>query len=440
MALGIGYGLPFVAQHGANPYKTQWAAAREGAKGAGATVEDENAGVGSCLVSRGQDVYTDGLPSTPSLLIVPQFYKDGNLYQDVPPFVAEDSTMRFTVSRNTTATRVNSSGLIESVASGVPRIDWLGQSCPGLLVEASGQNQALWSRDLSVSGTWAASGITAVRNAVGADGTASGATTLTATAASATITQNISHASQSRIFSAFMRRVSGTGQIQLTTNGGTNWQTVTLTTAFAPFNSGAQTVASGQVGIRMIASGDVIEVDFTQAEVGPIATSPIPTTSGAVSRAADSISASGALVSGLIGQTEGTMYAEVDISKINTNSILSLNDGTGTNRFIIQFFSSTVLLADIRVAGVNANFSVTIPAIPANGGIYKVALGYKANDYCFALNGTTYASTSSRGVPATTQINLGNYLSGLQLNDRIRAAALYTTRLSNDQLAELTRL
>ena len=126
MALGIGYGLPFVAQHGANPYKTQWAAAREGAKGAGASVEDENAGTGSCLVARGQDVYTDGLPFTPSLLIVPQFYKEGNLYQDVPPFVAEDSTMRFTVSRNTTATRVNSSGLIESVASGVPRIDWLG--------------------------------------------------------------------------------------------------------------------------------------------------------------------------------------------------------------------------------------------------------------------------------------------------------------------------
>ena len=46
----------------------------------------------------------------------------------------------FSVSRNTTATRVNSSGLIESVASGVPRIDWLGQSCPALLVEASGQN------------------------------------------------------------------------------------------------------------------------------------------------------------------------------------------------------------------------------------------------------------------------------------------------------------
>jgi len=347
----------------------------------------------------------------------------------------------FSVSRNTTATRVNSSGLIESVASGVPRIDWLGQSCPALLVEASGQNQALWSRDLSVSGTWAASGITAVRNAVGADGAASGATTLTSTAASATITQNISHASQSRIFSAYMRRVSGTGQIQLTTNGGTNWQTVTLTSAFAPFNSGAQTVASGQVGIRMIASGDVIEVDFTQAEIGPVATSPITTTSGAVSRAADVISASGALVSGLIGQTEGTMYAEVDVARFTQNSIISISDGTVNNRIQIGFQSTTQLYAIISVIGANNNLVSTIPAVPSTGGVYKIALAYKENDYCFAINGTTAASTASRLVPSCNKINLGSIFNDTgQLNDRIRAAALYTTRLSNAQLAELTRL
>jgi hypothetical protein len=440
MALGIGYGLPFVAQHGTNPYKTQWAAAREGAKGAGASVEDENAGTGSCLVARGQDVYTDGLPSTPSLLIVPQFYKDGNLYQDVPPFVAEDTTMRFTVSRNTTATRVNSSGLIESVASGVPRIDWLGQSCPGLLVEASGQNQALWSRDLSVSGTWAASGITAVRNAVGADGTASGATTLTATAASATITQNISHASQSRIFSAYMRRVSGTGQIQLTTNGGTNWQTVTLTSAFAPFNSGAQTVASGQVGIRMIASGDVIEVDFTQAEVGPIATSPIPTTTGAVSRAADVISASGALVSGLIGQTEGTMYCEFEATNnSSTRRIFTISDNTTSNR-IMLIYNAGEYRAQINSTSVSlGNFT---------SGFHKIAFAYQQD----GVSGNLFASIDGGAVVSGTSptfptglsfTTIGKHESSLStesFNARIRADALYTTRLSNDQLAELTRL
>jgi len=444
MALGIGYGLPFVAQHGTNPYKTQWAAAREGAKGAGATVEDENAGAGSCLVSRGQDVYTDGLPSTPSLLIVPQFYKEGNLYQDVPPFVAEDSTMRFTVSRNTTATRVNSSGLIESVASGVPRIDWLGQSCPALLVEASGQNQALWSRDLSVSGTWAASGITAVRNAVGADGAASGATTLTSTAASATITQNISHASQSRIFSAYMRRVSGTGQIQLTTNGGTNWQTVTLTSAFAPFNSGAQTVASGQVGIRMIASGDVIEVDFTQAEVGPVPTSPITTTSGAVSRAADVISASGALVSGLIGQTEGTIYAEVDIRNLTTADfarIISIRATADSNNFIeIEKRSSTQLRISARL---NSGTGITFLTHPSAFvlGTNKIAFAYQDGNYAMGFNGVVATSAQAGMAVGLSQVILGAASSNIaQLNDRIRAAALYTTRLSNDQLAELTRL
>ena len=434
MALGLGYGLPFVAQHGSNPYKTQWAAAQEGAKAAGATVEDENAGVGSCLVSRGQEAYTAGLPSEPSLLIVPQFYKAGNLYQDVPPFVAEDSTMRFTVTRATTATRVNSSGLIASVASGVPRIDWLGQSCPALLVEPSAQNQALWSRDLSVSGTWAASGITAVRNAVGADGAASGATTLTSTAASATITQNISHASQSRIFSAYMRRVSGTGQIQLTTNGGTNWQTVTLTSAFAPFNSGAQTVASGQVGIRMIASGDVIEVDFTQAEVGPVPTSPIPTTTAAVSRAADVISASGALVSGLIGQTEGTMYFEVsDIKGVITgtgNPALMIRNSAFTNWIGL---TSNIIAAPFRITVRSTTTTLINYTSAISEG--KVAIAYSANGAVVYVNGSEVASTATNPNLTLNIVAMEQYMPF-----KVESLALYTTRLTDAQLAELTRL
>lgn len=433
-----GYAIPNATMLGNNgAYKSQFYKALEGAKAAGATVEEA-----PCLLARGVEAYNDGLPSTPSLLIVPQFYKAGNLYQDVPPFVAEDSTMRFTVSRNTTATRVNSSGLIESVASGVPRIDWLGQSCPALLVEVSGQNQALWSRDLSVSGTWAASGITAVRNAVGADGAASGATTLTATAASATITQNISHASQSRIFSAYMRRVSGTGQIQLTTNGGTNWQTVTLTSAFALFDSGAQTVASGQVGIRMIASGDVIEVDFTQAEVGSVPTSPIPTTAAAVSRAADSISASGALVSGLIGQTEGTIYAEF-VTRVTAGTaakrVLTISNGDDGNRISIGKAADDSLVGLILTGGVT---QALISTAANQSGTFKMALAFQANDAVLYINGVQIGTDNSLTMPTGfNRIDLGqNAGNASQFNDRIRSAALYTTRLSNDQLAELTRL
>lgn len=378
----------------------------------------------------------------PSLLVVPQLTKEGVVYPQLPVVSGAD----FTFTRATTATRVNASGLIESVASGLLRLDYpVTGGCPAALIEPSAQNQALWSRDLSVSGTWAASGITAVRNAVGADGTASGATTLTATAASATITQNILHVLQSRIFSAYMRRVSGTGEIQLTTNGGTNWQTVTLTTAFAPFDSGAQTVVLGQVGIRMIASGDVIEVDFTQAEVGPVPTSPNPTTTAAVSRAADVISASGALVSGLIGQTEGTIYAEVDVRSFAASAARRIVN--------IRVDGNNLLSLEMSIAGNSFDFVATSGGVDvaatASGittGIYKIAVGYNsaASGTVLYVNGVL-RDTKTIAIPnlSAAVFGLGTRADGAvgsQLNDRIRAAALYTTRLSNDQLAELTRL
>jgi hypothetical protein len=486
MALGIGYGLPFVAQHGTNPYKKQWAAALEGAKGAGATVEDENAGTGSCLVARGQEAYTDGLPATPSLLIVPQFYKAGNLYQDVPPFVAEDSTMRFAVSRNTTATRVNSSGLIESVASGVPRIDWLGQSCPALLVEPSAQNLALQSAGFQVSGTWSPTNITVTTGSTAAFTAPNGSTDadlLTATASgSARIIQSFSFVSGTTYtYSAFAKAgsgffgltmenggvasgaaviwnlntgalavsgVAGTGytlQSQGIENYGNGWyrcrMTVLLSVSIAG-NIRANT-SDGTMSSAIInsASGNNVYVWGAQLEAGSNATTYIPTTSGTGSRAADTISASGALVSGLIGQTEGTIYAEVDLKNFEQNArIIALSDGTTNNRITLIFNTASRfrLLANVSTSG-----QVDLSSSAQVSGIYKVAVAYKENDYAFYLNGTQIGTDTSALVPACTSVFLGKIESSAStnfLNDRIRAAALYTTRLSNDQLAELTRL
>lgn len=73
----------------------------------------------------------------PSLLIVPYRYKAAKLYSQLP----ESGDGDFVVTRSTTATRVNASGLIESVASGVPRLDYTGGGCPSLLVEPAATNQ-----------------------------------------------------------------------------------------------------------------------------------------------------------------------------------------------------------------------------------------------------------------------------------------------------------
>ena len=440
MALGRGYALPFVAGKqgaggGGGAYGLLWQDAVND-NVPPLTLEDGNAGQGSCLFTRGKDLYDKQVSATPSLLIVPQMYGSGKLAVDIP------SPEFFNVTRATTATRVNSSGLIESVASGVPRLDWLASGgvtgCPALLVEPAATNLVLQSRDLSVSGSWTASGITAVRNATGADGTASGACTLTSTAADATIVQNLSHASQSRIFSASIRRVSGSGGIELTTNGGTNWTAVTITTAFTRVACDARTVASGQVGIRMKQSDEVIEVDFTQGEVGPVATSPIPTTTGSASRNADQITASGSVVSGLIGQTEGTLYFEFQASPSGASSNwINISDGTENNWMFIGKDSDkcrAYIRANNVVIFTPQTFVLTNSAI-------KAALAYKSGDYALYINGTLNASgtTAFTFSAALTSIQSG-FFTPQASNEisRYRAIALYTTRLSNDQLATLT--
>ena len=376
---------------------------------------------------------------TPSLLIVPARFKTGKLYSQIPTSGAGD----FTVTRATTATRVNASGLIESVASGIPRLDYFASGgtvgCPALLVEPAATNLALQSRDLS-QGVWVKTNVTAVKNAVGADGVASGAITLTATAASGTVLQAIVNISQSRVFSAYVRRVTGTGAVEMTTNGGTNWTAVTISSTYTQVACAAQTVLNGSVGFRMAVSGDVIEVDFTQSEVGPAFTSPIPTTTGSVTRNADVISVSGA-VSGAIGQTEGTIYAEVDVRNITTGkNILSTDDGNTSNRVSLFVDPTPNRLAMIIS---NSGTSTTISGSITTG-VHKIAVSYSSGDVQVFLNGGFLASGVPAAFPTVTRNNFsigGRIFSGVYgafFNDRIRAAALYTTRLTNAELAALT--
>jgi hypothetical protein len=481
MALGIGYGLPFIAQHGTNPYKTQWSSAREGAKGAGATVEDENAGVGSCLVARGQEVYTDGLPFTPSLLIVPQFYKEGNLYQDVPPFVAEDTTMRFTVTRATTATRVNSSGLIESVASGVPRIDWQGQSCPALLVEASGQNLVPSGTTFNSETGVQYSGIID-SPAVNISGTL-----ITKNEASGTIRYGNQTCSTSALASGttyVISRFFKYNGVDFTTTmefnnslqwGGISWsQSITLSAASgvtlgtstnctgsidnfgngwyrvsARITTGATISGGTPVSYLMrlpaaLSTGQGFLTACPQLETGAVATTYIPTTTAAVTRNADQISASGALVSGLIGQTEGTLYAEVDVKQLVGAVAKTFVDiGIASNRIFIGFTSLASNTIRLQIDTSDGSARADIRSAVSSAGILKIAAAYKSADCALYVNGVsgTVTNNNSFTFSALNAISLGKTLSDTAfLNDRIRAAALYTTRLSNDQLAELTRL
>jgi molybdopterin-binding protein len=204
-------------------------------------------------------------------------------------------------------------------------------------------------------------------------------------------------------------------------------------------------MAEGNGDVSFPASGALNLTAYiwgAQLETGSVATTYIPTTTAAVSRAADVISASGALVSGLIGQTEGTIYAEVDLRNwIASGRILTCSNGTSNERIMIQVGANRTLQAIVTTASADV-VDISTASGQVNG-VYKCALTYASGDFAFYVNGTQIGTDSSGGVPACTSVFLGKIGTSAStnfLNDRIRAAALYTTRLSNDQLAELTRL
>jgi hypothetical protein len=188
------------------------------------------------------------------------------------------------------------------------------------------------------------------------------------------------------------------------------------------------------------ASGNTVYVFGAQVETGAIPTSYIPTTTGSATRAADVCSVSG--VSGYIGQTEGTIYAEVDLRNVSTGvfrRLIDVTDGTNQNRIQIQI-NTTDSKIRISIFTAGSEVWVVLSSLTYTG-ITKIALAYKNNDTTYYVNGSLVSGTTSITVPATNRIQLGStYDSASFFNDRIRAAALYTTRLSNDQLANITRL
>lgn len=215
-----------------------------------------------------------------------------------------------TTSRGSPGYAENNAGLYTQFSSNTPRI-----TEKGLLVEDGCTNIVLWCRDLT-NAAWVKTTTTVALNQTGIDGIANSASSLTATGANSTVLQSITDASTSRWQSAFVKRITGSGTIQMTMDGGTTWTTVTVssTTTWSRVQIPTQTLANPQVGFRIVTSGDAIAVDFVQNEKltsglyqAPFPTSPILTTTTSQARSADLITYTSPP---LIDTTNFSMYCD----------------------------------------------------------------------------------------------------------------------------------
>jgi hypothetical protein len=181
-----------------------------------------------------------------------------------------------------------------------------------------------------------------------------------------------------------------------------------------------------------------------QFEAGAYPTSYIPTTSASVTRNADVISKTG--ISSLIGQTEGTFFTEFYYNGIIDNSnarkIISFNDGSSTN-LIDAFIGVTGNTITTRVRANDSSLGQINSAVLTQG-FYKIAYAYKNSDFVLYVNGVQAGSVSSGTISFTSAVSIAQIGDGEASNDQlgslIKAAALWKTRLTNDQLTALTTL
>ena len=429
------------------------------------------------------------MPASPSLLIVPARFKTGKLYTQIATTsagVVLASSGDFNVTRATTATRFNSAGLIESVASGVPRLDYYTSGgtagCPALLVEASGSNFVLNSDNSSTSWTLGAGTASGYVDVIGVSGN-----TITATASGGIgsnvflrRTLNTALASGSTYTVSFLMRqtgahtiggywigIQGVGDIGGGFNvsgsfssgaiysaaGATNrirrverWGTdvYRCSETFTLTASGTvDRILMGPLGAvnnpAITSSGNTMSFAAPQIELGALPTSFIPTTTASATRNADVITLSGA-VSGCIGQTEGTIYLETNALVSGASDLFCFARAT-TNTVSITKNSSNIIQATVYTSG--PSFALNIAASGTVSGNLKIAFAYKTGESALYINGVPIgtSSTAFSFAAALSEININStgFFEG-RGNQRISALSLYTTRLTNAELAALTTL
>jgi hypothetical protein len=227
--------------------------------------------------------------------------------------------------------------------------------------------------------------------------------------------------------------------------------TSTLTRFASTLTTNDASVAFIQpVIVLRFASGVAIDITLRiglpQLELGAFATSVIPTTTTALTRAADVASVN--TLSPWYNSASGTLYAEYSIPFALTASSgprLGTFVGAGgagvdeLSLFVLQTVNRTAS-ANVFTGGVNAGRIDASASFVANT-IIKAAQAYASNDRAVTTGGSAPAtSTAAYTIPTVTTLRLGSQDGGgtNNINGYLRRVSFFPRRLSNAELQALT--
>ena len=320
----------------------------------------------------------------------------------------------------------------------IPRLDYSNGTCPSLLVEPQRTNYIWYSSSFDVSGAWGAIDTTITGNTTISPSGIQDAETMTITSSTSRIFQTLALGAGTYTASIYVKSLSGTPTIQfrMVVDGTDITESIPTTTDWVRHDfTFTATIAVSFFVIRGVSGTGSVAIWGSQLEVGTYPTSYIPTTSASVTRNADVVSKTG--ISSLIGQTEGTMFCDSYIN-ISNNQLSGLLGITNTvENFIYLFYIGNQVYQQTNIGGtLNTTYIATIPS----SGRYKIALAYKSNDFSFYINGTQVWQTTTASVPTCSDVSFQNATLGINSGSNINANALWKTRLTNTQLAQLTTI
>ena len=393
-----------------------------------------------------------------SLVQIPSGYKggspNGTLYSVLPANGDGD----FTHTRATSATRVNKDGLIESVASNVPRLDYplidgVVQDCPHLLLEPSRTNKITYSIPDS---NWAIENGASITEDYGIspDGSQNASRVQLPTGVLARIHKSFTVDSNEDSVSFYIKsntgsnfnvsfylRDSGFGTVRYQDTSlevTTEWQRVKI-------ENQDLSAASVQVMIlfyNTLGSGDTWDFSLwgVQAEGGSYTTSYIPTSGSTVTRNADVCENAGNAY--LFNDNEGVLFAEFSMlnDSDTSNRYISLSDGSPDNSIMFQITSGGDLnlfnngtSSENRIDTYSADLTQSVKV--------AVQYGQSTGDYKVYVNGVSQSLNSgfvSETISGLDRLSIDYPIFDFKFNGKIKQLMVFNEALTDAELIELT--
>jgi hypothetical protein len=384
-----------------------------------------------------------------SLILTPTAYKANKLYSIVPTNRNGD----FTFTRATTATRINSGGLVETVASGVPRLDY-SDSTPAWLFEPEKTNLVLYSNDFSQS-NWGKANCTITSNfAISPDGSQNAAK-LTANGTDPYLEQSTNtYLSNFYTLSVYAKGVGSTigktclfvligdgytGAVSSNFTLTSEWERFTATLNLAVMPTGSAFFRVDLPDVAVV--GDEVLLYGFQAEFNVFATSYIPTTTSVVTRNREVCATSDIYTKGLITSAGGTWF--IDQSSENTG-----NYGLEYSIFSLPYFGVNTIYLYISTNNYfyirkQDNSSLIIDQLIPNSNVQRVKIVIRWNTATSTLD-VFFNGILTNTFPSQTFANYGKLAitdengGGTYQPHRVNSCMLFPTPLSDAECIALT--